>query len=70
MPPPGVGRFIEQLSRYCQVIIPVGIFEENGGLCLRYGEGYRLHLPVGLSAPERDQHTSQIVMDAIARLVP
>jgi len=69
MPPPGAGRFIEQLSRYCKVIIPVGVFEENSGLCLRFGEGYRLLVPPGLSALERDQYTSRVVMDAIAPLI-
>jgi 1-acyl-sn-glycerol-3-phosphate acyltransferase len=68
--PPGAGRFIENLAARCQQIIPVGVFEAQNRLCLRFGPAFELTLPPGLSAAERDQQAGQIVLHAIARQLP
>lgn len=69
-PPPGAGRFIEQLARMGLVIVPVGIYEESGRLCLNFGAGYNLSVPSGISKHERDRDVSWLVMEQIATLVP
>ena len=70
LPPPGVGRFMLHLAAIGLQIAPVGIYEEDGRLCLRFGQRYRLELAAGLPAVERDRCASQIVMSNIARLLP
>ena len=70
-PPPGVGRFIQQLAKYCQRITPIGVYEDEVGLCLNFGPAFELDpLPEDFSAKERDQFISQQVMHAIARQLP
>ena len=69
-PPPGVGRFLLHLSGMGLRIIPVGGFEENGTFSLRFGEGYELHLPGDLPAPEKDRRAAAIVMKKIANQLP
>ena len=34
---PASGRFIARLAPACQVILPAGIFEEDGRLCVHFG---------------------------------
>lgn len=70
VPPPGVGRFILHLSALGLEISPVGVFEENDGLCLRFGARYRLDASPGLSASARDRFASRQVMQRIAELIP
>jgi hypothetical protein len=69
-PPPGVGRFILYLCALGLDISPVGVFEEAGCLCLRFGAHYRLSAFPGLPAPVRDRLASQQVMQHIADLIP
>ncbi|RPI31851.1 MAG: hypothetical protein EHM70_10475 [Chloroflexota bacterium] len=69
-PHPGVGRFLTLLADAGLRFLPVGIFEENNALHLRFGPGYRLEAPPGLSAEQRDLQASQIVMKAIACQLP
>jgi hypothetical protein len=54
-PPPGVGRFIAHMDRYCQRIIPIGMFEGGGRLCLSFGPALKLDPSPGDSpeAPRR-----------------
>jgi hypothetical protein len=70
MPPPGAGRFLEQLARLGFPLQPVGIFEQEGCLCLNFGQPYTLVLPPGLSADERDRSAARLVMQRIAILLP
>jgi hypothetical protein len=68
--PPGVGRFIHLLSRYCPIILPVGIWTEQGSVYLKYGSQYHLELPDIHSAGERDRIVGQIIMQHIAQQLP
>lgn len=69
-PPPGAGRFIAHLARSCQIILPVGIFEEPDHLCARFGEPYRLEVPGELSPDVSDAYVSAVVMHALASQLP
>ena len=68
--PPSAGRFIARLANACQVILPAGIFEEDGRLCVHFGAPYLLETPAGLSGDALDEHVGQVVMRAIAHLLP
>jgi len=65
-----VGRFILHLCELGLDISPIGIFEEGGGLCLRFGLRYQLEAMPGLSASARDCYIAQQVMQHIAELIP
>jgi hypothetical protein len=70
IPPAGVGRLIGHLLPYTQRILPVGIYEAHGRLCLRFGEPFRPETP-NPSKPEHiDCLISEAVMQAIAQLLP
>ena len=66
-PPPGSGRFLQHLARRGLHMLPVGAFEANGRLCLRFGLPF--DLPAQLPNPI-DQSASQLVMSAIAAVLP
>jgi hypothetical protein len=66
----GVGRFGLLLSKLGLKFAPVGAYEADGCLCLRFGEAYELRTPDGLSLDEKDWHASQIMMEHIAELLP
>ena len=69
-PPPGVGRFLSLITAQGLVLVPVGGWEQEGALCVRFGPGVDLSIPHGLSADEKDRAVSQTVMKAIADLLP
>jgi len=69
-PPPGVGRFVLQLTRLSLPISPVGVFEADGGLCIRFGQAYGLEITEGFKPEERDRQASREVMLRIANLLP
>ncbi len=68
--PPGVGRFILLLSQDCPQVLPVGIWTDNGRIQLKFGFPYRLDVPDGLSAVERDDLVGKTIMHHIAELLP
>lgn len=68
--PPGGGRFIARLAVPCQQILPAGIFEVDGRLCVQFGAPYKLEVPEGLSGDALDQHVGMVVMRAIACQMP
>jgi len=70
MPAPGVGRFGLLLASSGLSFVPVGAFESEGKLCLQFGPGYDLQVPVGLSRSEKDQQAARIIMENIANLLP
>lgn len=70
MPPPGVGRLIAHLLPYTQRILPAAIYEDQGDLCLRFGESYIPEIPSHSSAETIDRITSEKIMRAIALLLP
>jgi len=69
-PPPGMGRFVLQLARLGLPISPVGVYEEAGNLCIRFGELYELDISQGKNAEQRDGQASQAIMLRIATLLP
>jgi hypothetical protein len=69
-PPTGAGRFISLLAGSGSRIVPVGAYEEDGILCLNFGEAYALQVPERLSADEKDHIVAEIIMRAIARRLP
>jgi len=69
-PPPGSGRFIRQLAKTCHPILPVGFYEDRGGLCLQFGPPFELAPAAGGSQAAQDEDASRQVMAAIARQLP
>jgi len=70
MPAPGVGRFILHLANLGLAIHPLGIYESEGALHLRFGPILKLDHPPETSPDSRDCWASQITMQAIAKLLP
>lgn len=70
MPPPGSGRFMLQLAKYGLEVVPAGIYEAAGSLCVHFGPHFYLEPGSGMAADERDRQTSCQVMSAIAGLLP
>ena len=68
--PPGVGRFIHLLSKYCPLVLPAGVWTENGRINLRFGNPYHLTISDGLSSSERDIVVGREVMHQIALCLP
>ncbi len=69
-PPSGAGRFISLLDGQGFSIVPVGVYEEAGEFCLRFGAAYRLTVPRRAGADERDRAAAEIVMRQISELLP
>lgn len=68
-PPPGVGRFVCQLAKRGLRLLPSGVFEADGKLCLRIGPPMDLPIIEGTTG-ERDLKMSDLLMGAISRCVP
>ncbi len=69
-PSSGAGRFVLLLAGMGFPVLPVGAYEEVGEFCLSFGAAYRLTVPRGLGADEKDRAAAQTVMSAIAAQVP
>lgn len=69
-PPPGVGRFLALLVEAGYPIVPVGIYEADGRLCLHFGHERTLSWPAASLADERDRCVAEQTMRAIARQLP
>jgi 1-acyl-sn-glycerol-3-phosphate acyltransferase len=69
-PPPGTGRFINHLAQCGLPLLPIGVFEGDGVLQLRFGPAYRLPLPAETGKNEVDIAVSRIVMEHIAQQMP
>lgn len=69
-PPPGAGRFIEQLARCGLPVLPAAVWDPGLGLCIQFGPAYTLELPSGLQAAQRDRDASWQVMSRLAALLP
>jgi len=69
-PASGAGRFVLLLAEQGFPVLPVGVFEEAGEFCLRFGATYRLQVPRGLGPDEKDRAAAQTVMSAIAAQLP
>jgi hypothetical protein len=69
-PPSGAGRFIVLLAGCGLSVVPLGAWEEEGALCLRFGPAYELSVLSRFSSGEKDREAARIVMGNIARLLP
>ena len=70
MPPSGSGRFILHLLRKGLSIVPVGVFEEDGSLALRFGPPYQPEIEFNLPAQAIDEEVGRSVMSHLASLLP
>jgi len=69
-PPPGVGRFISLLASRGLELLPAGVFEADGALCVHIGAPIAGSV-VAEGAPEaRDRQSAGRVMRAIASCLP
>lgn len=59
-----------QLANLGLTLLPAGIFEASGCLCLRFGKSYQLEVPHELKPRERDILSTEIVMSQIALQLP
>jgi hypothetical protein len=69
-PAPGAGRFLLLLAEQAFPVLPVGMYEENGEFCLRFGQTYQLQAPRLLNSDEKDHCAAHAVMTAIATQLP
>jgi len=69
-PPSGMGRLLEQLFKYIDNVIPVGVYEENNQQVIHFGEPISFKMSEYASNEERDNELSGQVMRAIACLLP
>jgi hypothetical protein len=69
-PAPGAGRFVGLLAGLGFPVTPAAAYEEAGEFCLRFGAAYRLQVPRGTGADEKDRAAAEIVMRQIAALLP
>lgn len=66
---PGSGLFLLSLSRGRVPIVPVGLWEEDDTLLVRFGEPFILEVEAG-EREEQDREARERVMVAIGRLLP
>ena len=69
-PASGLGRFGLMLSNAGLKFSPVGVYEEDGVLTVRFGELYELKGERGLPPGEKDGQAAQIIMENIAQSLP
>lgn len=69
-PHEGTGRFLLHLAKLGLEFIPIGIFEKESCLCLRFDRAYTLTVPQGLSVIEADLQVRRTVMEHIAVVLP
>ena len=69
-PPQGAGRFVLLLADRGLALLPVGGWEADAALNIRFGPMYLLNLPRNHSAEERDRAATETVMRHIAELLP
>ena len=69
-PASGLGRFGLLLSKAGLQFVPVGAYESEGVLTIRFGKAYELKVARDLAADEKDSQASQLIMKNIAELLP
>jgi hypothetical protein len=69
-PYPGVGRLMGLLGRMGLAFQPVGIYEEEGALCLHFGQPYMLEPEFRATTHDCDMQTATRVMQAISACLP
>jgi Acyltransferase len=70
MPPMGLGRFVAHLVNKGLRLIPVGIWEQENLLCIRFGPAYDLAVQRGAPSDQLDRRVAKQVMEHIALLLP
>jgi hypothetical protein len=50
--------------------LPVGLYEQHGEFCLKFGSVFDLQLPDKINGDEKDRAAAQIVMHNIAAQLP
>jgi 1-acyl-sn-glycerol-3-phosphate acyltransferase len=68
IPHPGTGKLLLQIANKTHRVLPVGVFEDDGRLVIRFGKPYFFTLPDG--ANDVDRAASDEVMHRIAALLP
>ncbi|TAK34281.1 MAG: hypothetical protein EPO21_10050 [Chloroflexota bacterium] len=69
-PRPGVGAFLHRISSRGVCLLPVGVFQEDGTLVIRFGEPFRLEDSSTRAEEDLDTWAGREVMIAIGRLLP
>jgi len=69
-PPSGVGRFISLLTARGLELLPAGVFEADGALCLRFGKPIAGPFEANADPETRDRLAAVRVMKAIASCLP
>lgn len=67
-PYPGTGKMILQITKYLKRILPVGVYEEEGKLVLKFGPPYHLNIPG--NGGDLDERITHQVMGKIAEQLP
>ena len=70
MPPSGLGRFCVLLARAGLRFVPVGVYECEGRLTMRFGAPYELPLPSRMNTHLADRLAAAYIMQQIAELLP
>jgi len=68
VPHPGTGKLLLQIANKTHRVLPVGVFEDDGRLVIRFGKPYILTLPEGTE--DVDRAACEEVMRRIAELLP
>ena len=68
--PAGTGRLILELSKRGLSIFPIGVYEEEHALQIKFGKPYNLNIPDGFSTMDLDKKVSQMIMHQIANNIP
>jgi 1-acyl-sn-glycerol-3-phosphate acyltransferase len=70
VPPPGAGLLLEALNARRAPLVPVGVWEDDGVLRVRFGAPFDLAVDRQASREEQDRASSTAAMLAIGRLLP
>jgi hypothetical protein len=69
LPPAGSGKFILYLHQMGLPILPVGVCEVEGCLCVHFGSAYSLPAELSAAPAETDLAVRRYVMQPIADLL-
>lgn len=69
-PPPGAGLFLLLLTHDTVPCLPMGVYEQDGVLTLKFGAPFQLAAPRRRARDERDRAAAARVMQELARLLP